>query len=542
MNAFRIKNRHGDNSKKNGSIDGFVTRSGSLNQFATKKTNDGFTGQSSGTPTDQNTVFHSSRSLEAALRTHGNIPTSDISKNSISRSKKPRSLKRVFKALFMTTSFVMVAGLVFGGFLFGKAWLAQHKIFQGGGNSSILFSKEVKPEQLNGEGDGRVNVLLSGIGGGDHPGADLTDSLLVASIDPVGKSVTLISVPRDLWVRVPDFWSMKINAAYSSAKALALENGSDEKAAEQAGFSTLEATVEQTLGIAIHYHALVNFQAFKEGVDAVGGISVNVKEDLYDPMIAWEVNKDPYDYLIAAKGQQNFDGMRALQYARSRYTSSDFARGERQREVIIALKDKILQSGTFTNPKTISKLIDALGNNVSINATLGEMMRMYDITKDIPASSIVSQSFAEEPNLLVATADINEQSVVVPRIGTNDYSEIQAYVRNTIRDPYLQLENASITVLNGTTTAGLAGKTTTELKSYGYNVTATDAAPTSDYQKTVIYMKPDSTAKFTKNYLEKRFGVSVTAPPAGSTVPIMTDFVIVVGTHEVTNAPADPNI
>ncbi len=533
MDEFRLKT---NKPKRLHAVDGFIPRSGKL-EFNAKAKSGPQDRDLTSTATTQPETISQERQLDSSLHMGAALPTEGLLIDTDSKKHKPKDLRkkkrRTLKVFMSFFAVFFIVGLVYGGYIFTKAWVSAHRIFQGGGNSAILLSKDVKPQQLNGEGDGRVNVLLVGIGGGDHEGADLTDSLMIASIDPLEKGVTLISIPRDLWVYVPDYWSMKINAAYSSAKAQAIQNGDSEKAAEEEGFKTLEQTISDTLGVKIHYHVLVNFQAFKDGVDAVGGITINAEDDLYDPEIGWETNA-PND-LIAAKGINTFDGMHALQYARSRYTSSDFARGERQREVIIALKDKVLSTGTFSNPKTVSKLIDALGNNVSMNATMSEVMRMYDIVKDIPSTSIVSASFAEEPNLLITTGMINEQSVVYPIAGADDYSDIQAFMRNTIRDPYLKQENATVAVLNGSKTDGLASTKADELSSYGYNVTTVDAAPTSDYTKTIIYMKPDSTAKFTRNYLEKRFDVSVSTLPTDSPIALTTDFVVVLGADAATN-------
>jgi polyisoprenyl-teichoic acid--peptidoglycan teichoic acid transferase len=453
------------------------------------------------------------------------------------RSSKPKkhrfSVGSVFKLAGASLGILFVAGLLIGGFVFGKAWLTAHKIFQGGGNSAVLFSTEIQPEKLRGEGDGRVNVLLVGIGGGDRAGAYLTDSIVIASIDPIAKDVALLSIPRDLWVDVPDYWSMKINAAYSSARERALDNGSAEKEASEAGFSALERTIENNIGIPIHYHALVNFQAFKDGVDAVGGVDVNVPEDLYDYVLAGENGGDP---LLARAGLQHFDGRQALLYAQSRYSSSDFARGQRQRELIIAMKDKVLAAGTFSNPNTVSRLLDAFGDNVTVNASLSEIMRMYEIGKDIPSTSIVSVGFTDEPNVLVKTGNINDQSVVIPRAGQGDFSEIQTFVRNTLRDPFLKSENATIAVLNGTATEGLATLKADELSSYGYNVIIVDSAPTQDYAQTVIYDRTNNQKRYTRNYLENRIGAKVTSEPADNPIAVEADFVIVLGQNETSNS------
>jgi hypothetical protein len=123
---------------------------------------------------------------------------------------------------------------------------------------------------------------------------------------------------------------------------------------------------------------------------------------------------------------------------------------------------------------------------------------------------------------------------VIPRLGSDDYSEIRDFVRNSLRDPFLKKENASIAVLNGTSTSGLATKKADELKSYGYNVTVIDDAPTKDYTQTVLYDRSAGVQKYTRNYLEKRLGISVSEEPQTTTpITFTADFVIVVGENEI---------
>lgn len=519
--------KHNQRPVKPRSIDGFRPQSGTLGGSQASSSN-----QSLDSNEPKVDGFQPQNPLELqmskAFENKATLPTSGYGSSStykIGEKTKKRGLRKTLKIVGQASGALALCLLIVGGFIFGKAWLTAHKIFQGGGSSTTLFSTDIKPEQLKGEGDGRVNILLAGIGGGGRAGANLTDTIMIVSIDPVAKDVALLSLPRDLWVRVPDFWTMKINAAYSSSLERALENGSTEDDAKLAGFTTLEDTIEEYIGVPIHYHAMVDFEAFEKGVNAVGGVDVQVEEPLYDSFLSTKNNG-----LIAAEGLQHFDGITALQYSQSRYTSSDFARGERQRQVIIALKEKVFEAGTFSNPKTVSSLLDALGDNVTINASLGELMRMYEITKDIPSTSIANVGLTDEPNTLIMTDNVNGQSIVRPRAGINDYSEIQSFVRNTLRDPFLRSEDATIAVLNGTLTAGLATQKAEELKSYGYNVIIIDEAPTRDYAATVIYDKSNNTKIYTRNYLENRLGVKVTEEPLSSNPILVTaDFIVILG-------------
>ncbi len=431
------------------------------------------------------------------------------------KTKRPRSWRTVTKRAGLA---VMALVLIGGSYIGVKAFLNARKVLQGGGEAAALQAN-ADPSLLKGEGDGRINILLLGRGGGDHEGPDLTDTMLIASIDPIHKEAALVSIPRDLWVKPPGSGGYaKINSVYANTKYQG-----DQKAQE-----AVEQTVEQVFGIPIHYHGMIDFEGFRKAIDTVGGVNVDVKEQLYDPSVAWENNWDP---LIAAPGSQHFDGSKALLYVRSRHGSAggDFSRGERQREVVVALKDKILSAGTYSNPLKVSQLLDAFGGHIQTNFSQQELLRLYAIAKDISSDKVSSIGLTDPPHDYFTTDMIGGQSVVLPKAGIGNYAELQNYIRNTLRDAYLREENASLTVLNGTETDGLAGTTAAELKSYGYNVGTVGDAPTKNYGRTVLVDLRGGAKKYTKHYLEKRLNTTaVTSLPAGIDAG-SADFVIIVG-------------
>ena len=441
------------------------------------------------------------------------------------------------KKIWMGILALVIIIFLIGGFLFLKGFLSAKKVFKGGG-SAVSLQEKVAPSLLKGEGDGRINILLLGIGGEGHEAPDLTDTIMVASIDPVNHKTSLLSVPRDLWVAVPGKGSMKINAVYETGKYayVGKQNATnkDQKAIE-AGYQAADKMLETVLGVPIHYHVLLNFQAFQQAVDSVGGIDVDVPERLYDPTMAWQNNHNP---VLAEKGAQHFNGTKALMYVRSRYTTSDFARSQRQRAVIIALQQKVLTLGTFSNPQKVSQLIDAFGDNVATDFSLSDLTRMYQITKGISPDSIQSVGLTDPPNDYVTTGMIGNQSVVIPKAGLGDYSAIQNYVRNTLRDGYLANENANVMVLNGTSEPGLATTKADVLKSYGYNVGVVGDAPTHSYPKTIIVDRTNGKKPYTAQYLKKRFGVDqVTKKLPDSTIQTQNaDFVIILGEDETSNS------
>lgn len=440
------------------------------------------------------------------------------------------------RILWLCVTLVVIVALCLG-YLFFKGYFSAKKVFKGGGSAAAIQEK-VDPDMLKGEGSGRINILLLGVGGQGHEAPDLTDTILIMSIDPVNHKTALLSIPRDLWVQVPNHGSMKINAAYETGKYDYLKkqdssNGNTD--AVNAGFATADKVVENVTGIPIHYHMLVNFQAFKQAIDTVGGITVDVPETLIDSTFTRENGGSA---IIAQKGMQTMNGTKALMYVRSRHTSSDFARSQRQRAVIIALQQKIFTLGVMSNPSKISSLMDAFGNNVVTDLSLSNVSRLYSITKKIPEGQIQSVGLTDEGHVLVTTGMISGQSVVYPLAGLSDYSQIQSYVRNTLKDGYLAKENAKVLVLNGTDVAGAATTASDVLKSYGYNVIGAADAPTKTYTKTTIIDLTKGKKPYTAHYLKDRYKVdkTVTKLPDSTINTQNADFVIILGEDETTNS------
>lgn len=452
------------------------------------------------------------------------------------RTTKGRDWRRFRKITLRGGLAVLAVLLLLGGFLFAKGYLNLHKVFKGGGSAAAL-NANVSPSLLKGEGDGRVNILLLGRGGEGHAGADLTDTILLASIDPVNNKASLVSVPRDLWVKTPTGGDSKINALFAEAKNRALNKNSNKKKAEEAGIKAVQDMVRTVLGVPVHYYTMIDFLAFKQAVDTVGGVDFEVTretavtERLYDTTIG-----KPY-FLDVKPGMQHFDGQRALFYSRSRHTSprGDFDRAERQRVFIQALVQKISSASTYTNPVKVSQLMDTFGDRVATDMSINDAMRLMTIGKAV-GNKFESVDFADPAKPLMKTGMISGQSVVMPAVGIGDYSEIQALVRSKLKDGYIARENANVTVLNGTVKPGLAAQKAEELKTYGYNVGTVTSAPTQTYEKTMIIDLTNNSKPYTKNYLEKRFGVTATATiPDQAIQPGTANFVIILGKNETIN-------
>jgi hypothetical protein len=181
--------------------------------------------------------------------------------------------------------------------------------------------------------------------------------------------------------------------------------------------------------------------------------------------------------------------------------------------------------------------MSAFGDHVATDFSINDMLRLASIAKGITPTNMKSIGLADPPNNYVRNDSVGNQSVVRPTAGIGDYSQIQNYIRNTLKDPYLAKENAALMVLNGTLVAGLAGTTSDTLKSYGYNVVKVDTAPTSAYTRTVLVDVTAGKKPFTKNYLEKRLGVKATTKlPDPNIATTGADFVIILGQDATTNS------
>lgn len=181
--------------------------------------------------------------------------------------------------------------------------------------------------------------------------------------------------------------------------------------------------------------------------------------------------------------------------------------------------------------------MSAFGDNVSTDFSITDMLHLVDIIKGINIANVQSIGLADPPNNYVVTDNVNGVSIVRPTAGIGVYADIQNYVRNALKDPYIAKENGAIAVFNGTATPGIATTKANDLKSYGYNVVAVDNAPTTDYTKTTIVDLTGGKKPFTQHYLEERFGVKAVSKLPDETIQAQgADFVIILGQDATTSS------
>ncbi len=356
-----------------------------------------------------------------------------------------------------------------------------------------LFGQEVTPDQLQGEGDGRINVLLIGIGGVNHKGGLLADTVMVGSFDVENNQLALLSLPRDLRVPIAGNGYGKLNSAHSYGETQ--ERGSGPK--------VLKETVSDILDLPIHYYVRVDFAGFEEFIDAIGGIDIEVPKALNDPFYP-DPRLEGYEPFYLAAGQQHLDGAKALKYARSRQTTSDFDRAARQQQIILAAREKATSLGIVANPLKVAELIQIVGDHVKTDIGTSELSRLASLGNDLQSEDVITKVLDNSPDGPLKS--VNDGGYyLVPKAG--DFSEVQRIAYELFSDPYLRREQAKIEILNGTGNAGQALELQQDLEALGYTIVSIDK--TDPTATTKLYDYSGDKAPFTAKFLGDRLQTQV---------------------------------
>jgi LCP family protein required for cell wall assembly len=403
---------------------------------------------------------------------------------------------------------------------FGDTAQVQEAGGQGGGenvensqnDSSPLVSNPI-PQKWSGRE--RINLLLLGIDQRcDEVGPTRTDTMMVLTIDPVGLTAAVLSLPRDLWVTIPGIGVDRINQANFYGEAYDYPGGGPALAVE---------TVEATLGIKINYYAAVNFDAFVQLIDEVGGISVTVPETIEDD--TYPDNCYGYDPFFIEAGQHQLDGRTALKYARTRATfGGDVDRAGRQQQVMLAVQDKIFSLNMA--PQLLAKapeLWRIFQDNVETNLSLNEAIQLALLVQDIPRQNIRTEVLNYEYVYNEVTPD--GQAVLVPvrdkiRTLRDEIFAPPAIPTPVIEDLPLVVdeEQARVAVYNGTQTFGLASATRDYLLANDVNVVEIGNADSSEYGSTQVIdygSHPGTTRYLTQLMNVPPLNVSISSLPAG---------------------------
>ncbi len=238
--------------------------------------------------------------------------------------------------------------------------------------TGILQNKEVKKEDPNyampAEEKDRVDILIMGIRGDNEPdsetaGPHLTDTIMVFSYDKQTGKSAVISIPRDLYVKIYDK-EEKINAAYSEGMA------------RGEGLDFTKRLISQISGVYIDHALVIDFSSFEKIIDSVGGIDI-VLDQPFTEKTQWG-----YEFSLPA-GKNHLDGKNALYYARSRFSSNDFDRARRQQQIIFALKDKLVKINLFSDPIKAFDIFKTLRNNITTDIGLWDIKGMMDLANKV---------------------------------------------------------------------------------------------------------------------------------------------------------------
>ncbi len=372
------------------------------------------------------------------------------------------------------TIIIVILLLIFAGaiFIFIKTYLISKKM-NSQQNISTNFSQDVrtiispiipqKSQILRGQETGRINILLLGAAGQNKPGGNLTDTVMIASIDLHSNKIAFLSLPRDFYVTIADSNSYaKINSLYPIGIK------------DERGTEYIKKTVEKITGITLHYYLVVDFEGFEKIIDDIGGINIISERDIYDDR--YPGPNYSYKTFALSKGLHRLDGETALMYARERHDDpeGDFGRAKRQQQIIQAVKNKFFSAQTLFNVSTLNNILNTLGDNIKTDIAFNDIESFIQLTKKLDTQNItnsVVDAWKKDSLLKVSHVQVGNVSafILIPRVG--NYSEIQELAQNIFnlnelkkRQEEIAQEKASIKIFNASGDNALTKKIQTLLQ------------------------------------------------------------------------------
>ena len=364
-------------------------------------------------------------------------------------------------------------------------------------------SADATPAPTEFSGTERLNVLLLGLDvrAGTRPSETMnTDTVLVLSLDPINKTASMLSIPRDLWVDMPGQGQSKINAAYAFG-----------------GPELSRRTVENLLGIPIQSYAIVDFVAFTRIIDTLGGVVVDVQRPIRDE--AYPTADFGIERLNILTGPQLMDGARALRFSRSRHDSDDFSRAKRQQEVILALRTRIMQGDMLPR---LPAIVAEVGTAVETNFDPANIVTVARFGSGLDPGAIRSE-------VLVPCGGTEPRCELREQIDENGYflfpdkPKIRDLVAEVFYDPKVRQEAAKVEVREAGSRAGVAASVAERLQARAFGILGvTDGAAARS-----AVMLRSGAKRYTATALAQQLGLQVVDAPAGETST--ADIVVVIG-------------
>lgn len=373
---------------------------------------------------------------------------------------------------------------------------------------------------LAGEKEDRINVLLLGMGGRGHDGPFLTDSIILASLKPSSGQVALLSIPRDLWINIPEVGYRRINEA----------NAIGEKVEEHGGAKLAQETVSNLLNLDIPYYVRVDFRGFAKAIDDLGGVTMTVEQSFVDDTYPTDDYKT--QTIAFEAGTQHFSGDEALKFVRSRHGSngegSDFARSRRQTQLLLALKDKVLSRSLLLNPNQILSALSRLSDHFSTNLAPWQLVRLGRLSTKISRQEVRTVVLDASPSGYLQELLLTDGAMVLSPKDSSlaDIRELSAQLLNS-QVTNSPSENARLIIQNGTGINGLALATAEWLKDQGFVIVRYGNAENRGATETLIYDLTGGKKMQALKLLEEKLPGKLSTPPPALSEAV--DFLIILG-------------
>lgn len=474
------------------------------------------------------------------MTTHRQVNFLEDEKEPVRRPRKPKTAKKV-------VIFLVILVLLFTGCkaLFSKNDITDNpldydpvtlepKAPKGFLKKLSYFVFNRGGADLAGDKDDRINILLLGMGGVGHDGPYLTDTIMIASIKPSTNQIALISIPRDLGVSIPGYGTRKINHANAF--------GEVERAGWGAAFAT--EVISDTFKIDIPYYVRLDFKAFEDIINDVGGIKVDVARSFTDPL--YPAANDQYQTATFRSGVQTMDGNTALKYARSRHGNngegSDFARAARQQKILLALKQKLLSFGTLANPVRINNVINSLETHLTTNLEFSEIVSFIKLARDLDAPEIKTLVLDNGVNGYLQNA-FNTAGSFILEPKTKNFTAINTAIENVFNPDFdasiadnspkqdkPSLPEATIEIQNGTWKAGLAARIKKKLIDQKFIIGTIRNAQDKPTTSSGIYKVSEKDSQDVLEALQNELKIPIKQSVDTLTTTSTSDIVIILGT------------
>ena len=363
------------------------------------------------------------------------------------------------------------------------------------GETAVPQTQLNQPTAQPWNGVSRITILILGLDYRDWQNKDIprSDTMILLTLDPVTKTAGMLSIPRDLWVNVPNYGYSKINEAFFLGQANHLPGGGPQLATE---------TVEQLIGVPINFYAQIDFTAFIKFIDTIGGVSVIPKADV--PVQEWGTE---YKQTLKAGQWYTLTGGLALSYARERYTGEgDIDRAARQQQVIEAIRDRILKFDELPNlianaPAIYQELSSGIHTNIN---NFQEAIQLGMLAMQINPANV--KKGVIDYNMMIPATAPDGGAILIPimdkiralRDDIFSTGGAEAPIASpSANSTLVKDEAARIVIQNGTTNTGLASKTSQYLSAQGMNIVqVTNANPNSALTTIYVYNSKPYTLKY----------------------------------------------